>query len=70
MCMYVTEAQGANYRKLYLQDRWSRANSILVLCGGVGSREERRASELALYVLDDWRDLRLGHGLGHHPTLR
>lgn len=59
----------ANYNKLYLQDRWSSTDSILILCGGVGSREERRASELAVHVLDDWRNLCLSHGLGYHPTL-
>ncbi|TKS84941.1 Synaptic vesicle glycoprotein 2C [Collichthys lucidus] len=73
-CIAVTsskpEAFVANCTKLYLQDRWSSADSVLVLCGGVGSGEERRASELAVHVLDDRRDLRLGHGLGHHPTLR
>ncbi|KAM7368668.1 hypothetical protein PAMP_012981 [Pampus punctatissimus] len=50
-------------------DWWSGTNSILILCGGVGSGEERRASELALHVLDDRRNLRFSDGLGHHPTL-
>lgn len=59
----------ANYNRLYLQDRWSSTDSILILCGGVGSREERRASELAVHVLDDWRNLCLSHGLGYHPAL-
>lgn len=52
-----------------LQDRRSCTHSFLILCGGVGSREERRASELAVHVLDDRRNLRLSHGMGHHPTL-
>lgn len=53
----------------FLQDWRSSAHRLLLLCGGAGTREEGRAPQLALHVLDDWRDLRLSYGLGHHPTL-
>lgn len=65
-----TEADTANCCAPRLQDWRSGADSVLVLRGGAGSGEERRASELAVHVLDDRRNLRLGHGLGHHPALR
>lgn len=69
-CRLVSEVCRTHHSVLCLQDWWSGADSVLVLRGGVGPGEERRASELAVHVLDDRRHLRLGHGLGHHPTLR
>lgn len=42
---------------------------VFLLLWVPGPGEARRASELALHVLDDRRHLRLCHGLGHHPTL-
>ncbi len=43
---------------------------VFLLLWVPGPGEARRASELALHVLDDRGYLRLRHGLGHHPTLR
>lgn len=53
----------------FLQDRRCRAHRLLLLCGGVVQGEARRTPQLAVHVLDDWRDLCLSYGLGHHPTL-
>lgn len=51
------------------QHWWLHPNCVLLLLWVPRPREARRASVLALHVLDDWWHLRICHGLGHHPTL-
>ena len=55
---------------LHLQDRGRCAHRFLNVCGGAFQGEEGRAPQLAVHVLDDRRDLRVSHGVGHHTPLR
>lgn len=54
----------------FLQDRRCCAHCFLLLCRGAVQGEERRAPQLVVHVLDDRRDLCIGHGLGHYTALR
>ena len=56
--------------RLHFQDRGRCAHRFLNVCGGAFQGEEGRAPQLAVHVLDDWRDLCVSYGVGHHTTLR